>query len=56
MMRHLSDKELKELKVLKTVNAGANIKNIVNNTKLQQPKKNDFTKIIAAKKEGKDYK
>lgn len=37
--------------VLKTVNAGANIKNIVNNTKLQQPKKIDFTKIIASQKE-----
>lgn len=50
MIRHLSDKELKELEVLKTVNAGANIKNIVNNTKLQQPKKIDLAKIIASQK------
>lgn len=29
MIKHLSDKELEELEVLKTVNAGANTKSVV---------------------------
>ena len=51
MLRHLTDKELKELEFIKTVQAGANIKNVVNKTKSQQPKKID-PRILAAKKEG----